>query len=268
MKGQPLTYNKDNQEDKEPLFDTVDTLRDHAAHHGRDGGRHRRQARGDGARRAKGYATATDLADYLVKKGLPFRDAHEVVAHAVKVGIARGVDLADLPLDTLKTFHAAIDDDVYACSRCAARSMRARSRAARRRRACASRSLRTSRVWAERAVVYEVQARGPVAGAHFRAPLRAAPGLRAGPAWLSRSASGCVGYAEFEHLPWLDAFLNAAMLLGGDGPGRCAAHSRRKLFAGCYALYAGLVFLVTGGAALHARCCTAWLHRFHWDDEL
>ena len=62
----------------------------------------------------RGYATATDLADYLVNKGLPFRDAHEVVAHAVKVGIARGQDLADLPLETLKTFHGAIEDDVYA----------------------------------------------------------------------------------------------------------------------------------------------------------
>ncbi len=62
----------------------------------------------------KGYATATDLADYLVRKGLPFRDAHEVVAHAVKHGIARGQDLAELSLATLQSFHAAIDDDVYA----------------------------------------------------------------------------------------------------------------------------------------------------------
>ncbi len=62
----------------------------------------------------RGYATATDLADYLVKKGLPFRDAHEVVAHAVKCAIERGQDLADLPLDTLQGFHAAIEDDVYA----------------------------------------------------------------------------------------------------------------------------------------------------------
>ena len=90
MKGQPLTYNKDNQEDKEPLFDTVDTLARHAAHHGRDGGRHRRQAPRRWQRAAlRGYATATDLADYLVKKGLPFRDAHEVVAHAVKHALQR-----------------------------------------------------------------------------------------------------------------------------------------------------------------------------------
>ena len=114
MKGQPLTYNKDNQEDKEPLFDTVDTLAatlrimaEMVA-----GMVVKPEAMASAARR--GYATATDLADYLVNKGLPFRDAHEVVAHAVKVGIARGQDLADLPLETLKTFHGAIEDDVYA----------------------------------------------------------------------------------------------------------------------------------------------------------
>ena len=61
----------------------------------------------------RGYATATDLADYLVKKGLAFRDAHEVVAHAVKFAIQRGIDLADLPLDTLQSFNATITDDVY-----------------------------------------------------------------------------------------------------------------------------------------------------------
>ena len=62
----------------------------------------------------KGYATATDLADYLVKKGLPFRDAHETVAHAVKVALQRGVDLAELPLADLQQFNAAIGDDVFA----------------------------------------------------------------------------------------------------------------------------------------------------------
>jgi len=61
----------------------------------------------------RGYATATDLADYLVKKGLPFRDAHEVVAHAVKFAIGRGIDLAELPLDALQSFNATITDDVY-----------------------------------------------------------------------------------------------------------------------------------------------------------
>jgi argininosuccinate lyase len=114
MKGQPLAYNKDNQEDKEPLFDTVDTLKDTL-----------RifadmvagiSVKPEAMERAalKGYATATDLADYLVKKGLPFRDAHEVVAHAVKTAIAKGVDLAELPLDALQAFNAAIGDDVYA----------------------------------------------------------------------------------------------------------------------------------------------------------
>ena len=113
MKGQPLTYNKDNQEDKEPLFDTVDTLRDTL----------RIMAemcagivvKPEAMERAalRGYATATDLADYLVKKGLPFRDAHEAVAHAVKVAIGQDVDLAQLPLATLQGFHPSIADDVF-----------------------------------------------------------------------------------------------------------------------------------------------------------
>jgi argininosuccinate lyase len=113
MKGQPLTYNKDNQEDKEPLFDTVDTLRDTL----------RIMAEmcagivvKPGAMQAaamKGHATATDLADYLVKKGLPFRDAHEVVAKAVKAAMQQGLDLAQLPLPALQTFHAAIEADVF-----------------------------------------------------------------------------------------------------------------------------------------------------------
>lgn len=114
MKGQPLTYNKDNQEDKEPLFDTVDTLaatlRIMAEMAG--GIIVKPEAMERAARR--GHATATDLADYLVKKGLPFRDAHEVVAHAVKAAIAAGRDLAELPLETLKGFHASIGEDVFA----------------------------------------------------------------------------------------------------------------------------------------------------------
>ena len=111
MKGQPLAYNKDNQEDKEPLFDTVDTLAgtlrilaEMVA-----GIIVKPQAMEAAARR--GYATATDLADYLVKKGLPFRDAHEVVAHAVKLGLQQGVDLADLPLTELKALHPLVGDD-------------------------------------------------------------------------------------------------------------------------------------------------------------
>jgi argininosuccinate lyase len=114
MKGQPLTYNKDNQEDKEPLFDTVDTLAATLRIMAEMVAGIVVNPAAMALAAKKGYATATDLADYLVKKGLPFRDAHEVVAHAVKLAIARGVDLADLPLDTLRTFHTAIDDEVYA----------------------------------------------------------------------------------------------------------------------------------------------------------
>ncbi len=112
MKGQPLAYNKDNQEDKEPLFDTVDTLTDTLRIFiDLVGGiQVRAQAMEDAAR--KGHATATDLADYLTRKGLPFRDAHETVAHAVKSAIAKGVDLAQLPLAELQAFHPRIEADV------------------------------------------------------------------------------------------------------------------------------------------------------------
>ena len=125
MKGQPLTYNKDNQEDKEPLFDTVDTLRDTLRIMAEMVGGTRDPVSGswsgglrvkaDAMERAamRGYATATDLADYLVKKGLPFRDAHEAVAHAVKLALQQGVDLAQLPLATLQGFHPAITEDVF-----------------------------------------------------------------------------------------------------------------------------------------------------------
>ena len=113
MKGQPLTYNKDNQEDKEPLFDTVDTLRDTLRIMAEMVGGITVKAEAMERAALKGYATATDLADYLVKKGLPFRDAHEVVAHAVKVAIQQGVDLSALPLATLQGFHPAIDAEVF-----------------------------------------------------------------------------------------------------------------------------------------------------------
>jgi len=114
MKGQPLAYNKDNQEDKEPLFDTVDTVKDSLRAFAPLVAGLQPQAKAMRAAALEGHATATDLADYLVKKGLPFRDAHEVVAQAVKFGLARGIDLADLPLETLQGFNAAIEDDVYA----------------------------------------------------------------------------------------------------------------------------------------------------------
>ena len=112
MKGQPLAYNKDNQEDKEPLFDTVDTLAGTLRIMAEMVGGIRVKA--DAMERAalKGYATATDLADYLVKKGIPFRDAHETVAHAVKLAIGRGIDLADLPLAELQALSPGIGADV------------------------------------------------------------------------------------------------------------------------------------------------------------
>ena len=112
MKGQPLAYNKDNQEDKEPLFDTVDTLADtlRILTEMVAGIQVKPAAMQAAARR--GYATATDLADYLVKKGLPFRDAHEAVAHAVKIAIGRGIDLSALPLAELQALHPHIEADV------------------------------------------------------------------------------------------------------------------------------------------------------------
>ena len=113
MKGQPLAYNKDNQEDKEPLFDTVDTVidtlrifADMAAGI---------SVKPDAMRAAalQGYATATDLADYLVKKGLPFRDAHEAVAKAVRACEQRSCDLVDLSIAELREFSPLIDDDIF-----------------------------------------------------------------------------------------------------------------------------------------------------------
>lgn len=127
MKGQPLAYNKDNQEDKEPLFDTVDTLKDTLrifsemiggqtnAQTGQKEGGITVNADAMEAATKKGYATATDLADYLVKKGLPFRDAHEVVAHAVKTAQTQNLDLSELPLSTLQQFNPAIQADVFEC---------------------------------------------------------------------------------------------------------------------------------------------------------
>jgi argininosuccinate lyase len=126
MKGQPLAYNKDNQEDKEPLFDTVDTLKDTlrifaemiggqtTASGAKEGGLTVNAAHMEAAAK-KGFATATDLADYLVKKGLPFRDAHETVAHAVKAAASHRCDLSELPLDVLQGFHPSIEKDVYDC---------------------------------------------------------------------------------------------------------------------------------------------------------
>jgi len=113
MKGQPLAYNKDNQEDKEPLFDTADTLLVTLEIYSD-------MLRGIVVNKAnmrqaalEGFATATDLADYLVKKGMPFRDAHEAVALAVKHAVKKSCDLADLPLKELQQFSNHIAEDVY-----------------------------------------------------------------------------------------------------------------------------------------------------------
>jgi argininosuccinate lyase len=113
MKGQPLAYNKDNQEDKEPLFDTVDTLKDTLRIFAEMIGGITVKPEAMERAALKGYATATDLADYLVKKGLPFRDAHETVAHAVKAALSHQVDLSELPLGVLQQFNPAIEKDVY-----------------------------------------------------------------------------------------------------------------------------------------------------------
>jgi argininosuccinate lyase len=113
MKGQPLAYNKDNQEDKEPLFDTADNLKGclkvfadmvPAISCRRDNMR---------AATLKGFATATDLADYLVRKGVPFRDSHEIVGRAVARGVEKGCDLSELPLAELQTFSDRIGEEVY-----------------------------------------------------------------------------------------------------------------------------------------------------------
>jgi len=114
MKGQPLAYNKDNQEDKEPLFDTVDTLlgslrafADMMPHVQPKKERMRAAA-------IQGFSTATDLADYLVRKGLPFRDAHEVVGKAVALGVQSERDLSEMSLETLRSFSDVIEADVFA----------------------------------------------------------------------------------------------------------------------------------------------------------
>src|SRR5438067_7247888 len=115
MKAQPLAYNKDNQEDKEPLFDTVDTLADCLAivtdlvATGLEPNPERMRAAA-----AEGFATATDFADYLVRKGAPFRDAHDAVARAVRRAEAKACDLSALPLADLQQFSPLVAEDVYA----------------------------------------------------------------------------------------------------------------------------------------------------------
>ncbi|MEC8908638.1 MAG: argininosuccinate lyase [Pseudomonadota bacterium] len=113
MKSQPLAYNKDNQEDKEPLFDTADTLRDSLRAFA-DMVPHL-QAKKEFMREAamRGFSTATDLADYVVRKGIPFRDAHEIVGKAVAYGLETGKDLSEMTLEELKQFSDQISEDVF-----------------------------------------------------------------------------------------------------------------------------------------------------------
>jgi len=113
MKSQPLAYNKDNQEDKEPLFDVADTLIDTLRVF--SGMMEGISIDAEAMRRAaaEGFATATDLADYLVKKGVAFRDAHEAVSRAVRHASERGLDLSKLPLEELRRFSPLIADDVF-----------------------------------------------------------------------------------------------------------------------------------------------------------
>ena len=113
MKGQPLAYNRDNQEDKEPLFDTVDTVTDCLrVFAGMLGTLECRRERMREAARL-GYMTATDLADYLVRKAVPFRDAHEAVGRAVRSAMETGRDLSEMTLDELRAFSPAIERDVF-----------------------------------------------------------------------------------------------------------------------------------------------------------
>lgn len=113
MKGQPLAYNKDNQEDKEPLFDTADTVLDTLRVFADMVAGIQVKKESMRAAAFEGYATATDLADYLVKKGLPFRDAHEAVALAVRAAVGKEKDLSELSLSELQSFHPMIGDDVF-----------------------------------------------------------------------------------------------------------------------------------------------------------
>lgn len=114
MKSQPLAYNKDNQEDKEPLFDTVDTLLDCLNAYADMVPAITPKEDNMRAAAAKGFSTATDLADYLVRKGIPFRDSHEIVGKAVAKCIDENCDLSELPLATLQAFSSEIDNDVFA----------------------------------------------------------------------------------------------------------------------------------------------------------
>lgn len=115
MKNQPLAYNKDNQEDKEPLFDCVDTLTGSLFAFADMLPNLVPNEQNMRAATMKGYATATDLADYLVKKGLPFRDAHEVVGKTVALAVSQNIDISELSLEQLQEFSLLIENDVFDC---------------------------------------------------------------------------------------------------------------------------------------------------------
>ena len=113
MKSQPLAYNKDNQEDKEPLFDLIDTIKDCLYAYSQIIPAIKCNKIAMRLSATKGFSTATDLADYIVKKGLAFRDAHEIVGKTVAYAIREGIDLAEIPLEKLSQFSPLIDDDVF-----------------------------------------------------------------------------------------------------------------------------------------------------------
>ena len=113
MKGQPLAYNKDNQEDKEPLFDSVETIYSCLRVFADMVPTIKTNKENMYQSALKGYTTATDLADYLVKKGLAFRDAHDVVGKAVSYGIKEGKDLSEFSINELKNFNSLIEEDIF-----------------------------------------------------------------------------------------------------------------------------------------------------------
>ena len=113
MKSQPLAYNKDNQEDKEPVFDVIDTLEDTLEIFPEMIAELKIFPKNMQAAAMKGYATATDLADYLVNKGLPFRESHGIVAKVVKQAVSKDCDISEFDLSELQKFSSVIDKDVY-----------------------------------------------------------------------------------------------------------------------------------------------------------
>jgi argininosuccinate lyase len=147
MKGQPLAYNKDNQEDKEPLFDTVDTLRDTLRAFIEMVPGIEVDPAAMRAAAEEGFATATDLADYLVKRGLPFRDAHEAVARAVRLAQERGCTWPPCRWRTCSASRRRWAKTWCRCSASTARWQRATTSAAPRRSRCCSRQPRGALAW-------------------------------------------------------------------------------------------------------------------------